>query len=123
MPVATVSQNTEEFELKSLKGASVVLRRMSYGQKLHRQAMISNMKMTGTKKEFEAQLNLANEQVTRWEFRTCVVDHNLEDESGNKLNLQNAHDLERLDPRVGEEIASLIGKMNNFEDEDDETGN
>lgn len=123
MPVATVSKDTEKHPLKTLEGGFVVLKRMSYGQKLSRQAMISDMKMTGTKKEFAATLNLANEKVTKWEFGVCVVDHNLEEKVNDavrKLDLKKPEDIDKLDPRVGEEIASFIGKMNNFEEEAEE---
>jgi hypothetical protein len=62
---------------------------------------------------------------TLYDFRICVVSHNLEKKVGDStvlLDLTQPGDVAVLHPRVGEEIATLIDKMNNFED-DDEVGN
>jgi hypothetical protein len=49
-----------------------------------------------------------------------VVDHNLEDADGRKLDFRNLADFDNLDPRIGEEIGKLLDELNNFEDEDDQ---
>ena len=64
-------------------------------------------------------IELMNRKATLFDFTHCIVDHNLEDENGNKLNLHNSADIDRLDPRVGEEIEQVLDKMNNFEEEDE----
>jgi hypothetical protein len=63
---------------------------------------------------------MASKEINDFEFKSCIVDHNCEDEEGNKLNLTTAQDINRLDPKVGQEIEKLIADMNNFEDDDEE---
>jgi hypothetical protein len=96
---------------------------MTFGQKLQRQQMVSQMRFSGKSKDFSGEMDLVNAKVAEFEFAQCIVDHNLEDESGNKLDFKKPRDVNRLDPRIGDEIGELIGKMNNFDrdaDEDDE---
>jgi hypothetical protein len=119
MPVAVRSTEVERYDLKTLDGAFVVLRRMSYGQILERRAL---MKLTfqtqGKSKNVEGEIAMANKKVNLYEFLHCVVEHNLERVEGQLLNLTNPVDVDSLDPKVGQEIERLIEKLNNFEDED-----
>lgn len=118
MPKATTNINeTERFELKTLPEGYVVLRRLTYGEFMKRRQMTSNLSVSGGKgrQDFEGVLELANQKVTEFEFASCVVEHNLEDENGDLLDFKNPIHLQMLDPRVGEEISSYIDKMNQFE--------
>lgn len=123
MPVATV--RTDEFEkynLKTVEGGWVDLRRLTYGEKLKRRSMTGSMTMRSErgKRDFEAEMQLINEAASAFDFAHCVVDHNLEDETGRKLNFASRQDLQRLDPRVGDEIETLMDGLNNFESEAEE---
>lgn len=121
MPVATNTSNSERHELKSAPPDGFVeLRRMTYGEYIKRREMLSGMRLEGRGKDANAVMQLANEKVTQFEFAKCILDHNLEDENGRKLNLASVKDFSRLDPRVGQEIGELIDKMNQFQSEDDE---
>src|SRR6478752_98009 len=124
MPRATVTQTTENKNLKTCEGGVVTLRRMSWGDVLTRRTLASVMQMSGDSKNksFEVEMILSNEKVTLFEFSKCIVDHNLEDEKGVKLNLTNINDIKKLDPKIGGEIDALISDMNNFEDEEGEEG-
>lgn len=126
MPIATANVvDTERKELKSLAGAFVVLRRMTYGQIVDRRALMK-LSVSGNQKDknsIQGEMAMANRQITAFEYRHCVVDHNLEKEVNGatvKLNLGDAEDMNLLDPRVGQEIEQYINDMNNFEDEDQE---
>jgi hypothetical protein len=72
----------------------------------------------------EMLMKMTQERVVVFEFGNCVVDHNLEDEKGRKLNFKAPQDVFMLDPRVGDEIQQHIDDMNNFEDDlgNSETG-
>lgn len=129
MPAAVVNLNsTERHDLKSAPpDGYVVLRKMTYGQKLIRQqnALTINMEMQRQRsKSGTTKANMEMEALTSalFDFKTCVVEHNLTDDNGTPLNLATDFDVQRLDPRVGEEISTLIDQMNNFE-EDEEQGN
>ncbi len=125
MPKAVADITTvEHHELKTCEGGFVDLRKLTYGQSLQRQAMLT-MRMVSDaesrrKKVTKGEFNMANIDVTTFDFGHCIVDHNLEDENGKKLNLGSPVDFQRLDPRIGQEIDSLISKMNSFTDEDEE---
>lgn len=125
MPRATANiTETEKHDLKTCEGGYIVVRRLTYGEKLERRAMTSHMSVeTGGKgKDFRGEMQLVNETATLYDFQRCITDHNLEDENEKKLNLGAINDIKRLDPRVGEEIDELLSKLNNFED-DEESGN
>lgn len=120
MPKAVVNiSDTESFKLRSLDGGEVTLRRMTYGQKLSRQqnAVKTTVEQSKGSRNSKMNLDMLAHASTIFDFRACIVDHNLEDENGQKLNLTNPTDIDRLDPRVGEEIAKYIDQMNNFEDD------
>lgn len=123
MPKAVVNlEDTERIELKSLEGAYVVLRRMSFGQITERRALMKlSIASTKGSKDVKGEMAMANAEITRFEFRNCVVEHNLEkDDEGTLLNLASPVEFASLDPRVGQEIESLIEKRNNFEGDDQE---
>lgn len=120
MPRATANLVPEEkVELKTCTGGFVVLRRLTYGQKLERQSRAAKVSMEvkrSRRQNSRADLDLMQAAATLFDFSHCIVEHNLEDENGQLLNLTNADDISRLDPRVGEEIAVLIDDLNNFEE-------
>lgn len=122
-PLAVVNlQDTERIELKTLEGAYVVLRRMSFGQITERRALMKlSIASTKGSKDVRGEMAMANAEITRFEFRNCIVEHNLEkDDAGTLLNLASPVDFASLDPRVGQEIESLIEKRNNFDEDDQE---
>lgn len=121
MPNAIVSHGTTKHDLKTCPGAFVELRPMSFGEVVQRRSMMKlSVVAQKSSKSFQGEMAMMSEEVTRFEFNACVVDHNLEDENGRKLNLSNTADFRRLDPRVGQEIDSLISEMNNFDEDDQE---
>jgi len=125
MPRATVNVNdTEKFALKTCEGGEVTLRRMTYGQKLTRQqnAVKMTMEQQRGKKSGTMNMDMLQHAATVFDYRACIVDHNLEDDNGQKLNLSNPMHIDQLDPRIGEEIAEYINKMNNFEPDLEESG-
>lgn len=123
MPRATVSTDTVRRDLQSCPEGFVVLRPLSYGQKLSRgdqamQMVVKNEtgpRRRGQKQSAETEIKMLQKAATLLDFRNCVVDHNLTDEFDQKLDLGNATVFESLDPRIGEEIGTLIDELNNFE--------
>lgn len=121
---ATADLNTTtRVELKSLPEGYVVLRKMTYGAKMDRasKAARMSMKMASGKRGNDADdmvIEMMQKQTTLMDFEQCIIEHNLEDENNNKLNFSRSADVEKLDPRVGEEISLEIEKLNNLEVED-----
>lgn len=121
MPVATIVSDTERFELKTLPGGFVIIKRMTYGQSLVRSSMSTKFLVGGStnSKDFQGELDMQVEAVALWDFANCVVDHNLTDANDRPLNFKNAADVRGLDPRIGQEVGKYIDGINNFEDTDE----
>jgi hypothetical protein len=115
MPVGTVTKNTERFDLKTLTDGFVVIRRMSYGEKLERQDEMLKMKTTTGESVLE--LSMLIKKTALRDFGNLVIDHNITDEAERKLNFKNPQDVLSLDPRIGDEISGLIDKINAFEEQ------
>lgn len=123
MPRATAdTTKTERHELKTLPEAYVVLKKLTYGQMLHRQEMAGEMAMKsqpgrGRNTPQEAVIKMMQSLVTEYEFRNCIVDHNLTDENDQPLNFSLPGTVMRLDPQVGDEISQLIDDLNQYQDD------
>lgn len=126
MPKASASiTETERHDLKSCEGGYIEARRLSYGEKLQRRAMVSHMKLSGNRKkgndDFLGEMQLVNEKATAFDFQRCILDHNLfkDDEETQKFDFSKVSDIQQLDPRIGEEIDTFLSELNNFEDDEE----
>ncbi len=122
MPRATVDvTSTVREDLKSLDDGFVELRKLSYGQILERRDMGAKMAIEGitdrnrSDEDLKVTTEMIQKVVTEFEFRHCIADHNLEDENGTNLNFAKPSSVWALDPQVGQEIADLIDKLNQWD--------
>jgi len=135
MARATVAKTTEKFPLTTIEateqdpeGGWVELRRLAYGEKLQKDAEAMKMRFAmddarSGSKGIDAEVSLISEFVTLAEFAKCIVAHNLtgpidpnDDTKGERpLDFRKPEDVRALDPRVGDEISTLIGELNDFE--------
>ena len=124
MVQAVANTAPTQYDLKSLPGGYVKLKKLPYGMMLTRRAMVSKMTFEGDRKSkgMKGAMDLAAKEVTYFEFANAIVEHNLED-GDRLLNLANPADIEKLDPQAGQEIGTLIDKMNNLEEEEEDLGN
>lgn len=117
---ATTSLETVRHELTSVKGGWVELRPMTYGQFLQRRDMAMKMGVSGQAVQRgmpdKLDVELIQAAVIQFEFKVCIVNHNLEDDNGRKLLLGEPADFQKLDPRIGQEISDLIDEMTQWED-------
>ncbi len=123
MPVATTSpEETQRHDLKSLDGAFVELRSMTYGEWLHRRDMATKMAIEGDprKRDSKVTIDAIQTETTLYEFSKCIVNHNLTDAQDKQLNLGERKDFSQLHPKIGEEISGYIGEMNIWESEQEE---
>ena len=113
MPKATVNASAERYELKSCPGGFIEIKRMSYGQWLKRQEMAVKMQVQQQRKGGNQSMDVSMEalKIALFEYKHCVVDHNLEDEGGQKLNLNSPDGVEQLDPQIGNEIGDIIEEI------------
>ena len=116
MPRATVDSKAEhKFDLQSLEGAYIILRKLSYGEMMQRQSLASDVAIKEEKRKAEMTIQMMQERVTEYEYTRSIVDHNLEDETGNKLDFNKPGTAARLDPQVGAEVSQLIDSLNQFD--------
>lgn len=117
MPVAVVTSEHHREELKTLPGAFVVVREMTYGERLNRSGLAGAMKiLKDTKSDYAGEISMETQRLTLWDFANLVVEHNLEDTDGRTLNFKNEQDVRKLNSRIGDEVGQLIDKWNSFED-------
>lgn len=119
MPKATASLETQRVELDTLPEGYVVVRSLTYGEYLHRKdlAVKMTMEMRG-QSGGRVEVDMVNQAVAAYVLKTCVTDHNLEDENGRKLNLGNPADFNRLDIRIGREIDKIVSDLNDFDEDE-----
>lgn len=121
MPKAVVDPNikSEKHELKTCPGGYVVLKQLTYGQQIQKQQMAAKMTLDNVGKGTGAgEFEFFQRKVAEYEFSTCIVEHNLEDETGTQLNFNDPRTLDKLDPRIGSEISLLINESNSYEEID-----
>jgi len=135
MPRATVSTEHEKFDLRTCPGGFVVLRQLSYSEMMHRRDVAARLyyeqkapprnraerraqKKDNADENTRAELEVLNVKIMEWEFAKCVVDHNLEDDNGTKLDFTNSMSFDVLDPKIGAEINEYIDDMNQEDEED-----
>lgn len=119
MPNATVGTETVRKDLKTLDGAYVILKMMSYGQSLVRRDMMMNMRMETASggKSAGMEVTMVNEKVAAFDFANCIVEHNLEDADGNTLDFKSPAAVKVLAAKIGDEVGGYINELNSFEDE------
>ena len=118
MPVAVAVDELHREELKSLEGAYVVIREMTYGERLQRSNLMGAMKVIkDTKSDFAGELSMETQRMALWDFANLITEHNLEDTDGRRLNFKVEADVKKLSSRIGDEVGTLIDKWNSFEDQ------
>lgn len=121
MPRATASiTETEHCPLKTCPPDGFVdLRQLTYGEYMKRRDMATQMSIKGTDRQQrneQLDISMLQAETQFYEFSKCIVEHNLEDASGRKLNFKSRQDFDNLDPKIGQEIDSYISKMNQWEE-------
>lgn len=120
MPKATVSQETVKKDLKTCEGGFVTLKQLPFGRLLERRDNASKLSMEG--KSDKVDIAMMQRWSRQFEFMHCIVDHNLEDDNGVKLDFNNEMSIYALDPRIGQEIEKYLDEMNG-EDTPEEQAN
>jgi hypothetical protein len=117
VPVAVVVEELHKEELKTLLGATVTIREMTYGERLKRSGLMGAMRiLKDTKSDYAGEIAMQSEKLALWDFANLIVDHNLQDKDERLLNFKDPVDVEKLSASVGEEVGSLIDKWNTFDD-------
>jgi hypothetical protein len=116
MPDATVSHEPVRRELKSCPPDGYVdLLQLPYFDMLERRDGASRLYAQASE-EGDVDNKLFMESMQQWsrsyEFKKCIVGHNLTDKNGVPLDFSKAETLRSLSPNVGHEIERLIDELN-----------
>lgn len=134
MPIGTISNEVQHVMLKSApadpnlpgdEDGFVDVRPLPYGMKLERRDKSTRMRLEqiqqNTKKKSIGQnepqvQKIEIESESAWagqfDFAYCVVDHNLTDPNGTKLDFANPMAFKSLDPKIGTEIEQILTALN-----------
>lgn len=118
MPKATVSTVPIAHPLTTLPEGFVKIRRMSYGELLASQDMayqISVKQSEASDGDPDMGVKMTQAAILEYQFKTCIVDHNLEDDSGQMLDFRQPQAVHLLDPLIGQEINSIIEKTHRWD--------
>lgn len=131
MPKATVNPETHHRELKTCPGGYVELRTLSFHEMEMRKDIAGRMyqeeKIASIKKgrrdddeTMRAYFESMNVKVTEFEFRNCVVDHNLfvDDAETQLIDFSKPMHSWKLDPKIGEEISKYIAELTQIDEDD-----
>lgn len=121
MPDATVSTEPVRRELKSAPPDGYVdLLPLPYYDMLERRDGAARL-YAQSNDEGESDNKLFMESMQQWsreyEFRKCIVGHNLTDKSGKPLDFSKSETLRTLNPNIGHEIERLIDELNGESEE------
>ena len=116
MPIAIQDETPIRHELNSLKGAWVETRKMNHGERTYRGQISTEYTVQGFlgREDTETQVRVVADAITQFDFKTCIVKHNLERASGKLLNLSDPKDIKALSGIVGAEIGAIINRENQF---------
>ena len=129
MPKASLDPTAIRHELKTCPGGYVELRTLSFHEMEMRKDIAGRMyqearadtRKGGTEEEKQrAYFESMNVAVTEFEFRNCIVDHNLyvDDAETQLIDFSKPMRTWTLHPKIGEEISLAIEKLTRIEEDD-----
>lgn len=134
MPKATVNPESHHYDLKTCPGGFVKLRTLSFHEmemrkdiagRMYQEEKVATIKRAGrvTRDEEEmmrAYFESMNVKVTEFEFRNCIIEHNLfvDDAETQLIDFGKPMMHWKLDPKIGEEISKYITELTVIDEDD-----
>jgi type I site-specific restriction endonuclease len=94
--------------------------RQDIATRMYQEQTPTKGKKKGSPDVVRGYFEIMNVAVTEYEFRNCIIDHNLENENGDLIDFTQPMQAWRLDPKIGQEINALIDERNQYDDEADD---
>jgi hypothetical protein len=95
------------YNLESIEGGWIKVRRFTHGERVDRLGMILVMGISDDKEGGEAKID--HKAARLHDFDKAIIDHNLGDGNGKKYDFSKQQDVFDIDPTIGDEIDDLIG--------------
>jgi hypothetical protein len=133
MPKATVDPELHHFDLQTLPGGYVKLRTLSFHEmelrkdiagRMYQEEKVSRARQGGRKTNEDEMLRAyfesMNVKVTEFEFRSCVIEHNLfiDDAETQLIDFTKPMHSWKLNPKIGEEISKYIAELTQIDEDD-----
>jgi len=131
MPKATVNPKAHRYELKTCPGGFVSLRTLSFHEMEMRKDIAGRMYQeesraalkkgkTTDEEKMRAYFESMNVTVTEFEFRNCIIEHNLfvDDAETQQIDFNRPMENWKLDPKIGEEISRYIAELTQMDEDD-----
>lgn len=133
MPKATVDPGTHHYELKTCPGGFVELRTLSFHEmemrkdiagRMYQEEKVSRARQGKSRVDedevMRAYFESMNVKVTEFEFRACIIDHNLfvDDAETQKIDFTKPMHTWKLNPKIGEEISKYIAELTQIDEDD-----
>jgi hypothetical protein len=105
------------YDLESIKGGWVTVRRFDHGERIDRLGKILVMGIGGEKDskggqgdgESSGEARINHRAARLHDFAKAIVDHNLADKSGKKYDFRKPESVFAIDAEIGDEIDDIIG--------------
>lgn len=133
MPKATVDPELHRYELKTCPGGFVSLRTLSFHEmemrkdiagRMYQEEKVSRARQGKVKEDpdevMRAYFESMNVKVTEFEFRSCVIEHNLyvDDAETQLIDFTKPMHTWKLNPKIGEEISKYITELTQIDEGD-----
>jgi hypothetical protein len=131
MPKATVNPEAHRFELETCPGGFVSLRTLSFHEMEMRKDIAGRMYQEESRaavkkgklsddEMMRAYFEAMNVKVTEFEFRNCIIEHNLyvDDAETRLIDFSRPMKDWLLDPKIGEEISKHIAELTQIDEDD-----
>jgi hypothetical protein len=105
-------------DLKTCPGGFIKARRMSYGELMTSQDLAYQVQMKASQEnpdDPEMGVTMSRIAVVEFQLKTCILDHNLDGDNGDRLDFKQARDVHLLDANIGQEIVQIIDKMHDWQ--------
>lgn len=109
---AEVKPSEKTYQLKSVDGGWVTIKRFDHGEMVDRlgKILVMGFNKQAMEEADRGEGRMDHRAARIHDFGKAITDHNLGDKEGKKLNFKNPPDVFKLDPSVGDEINELIGE-------------
>jgi hypothetical protein len=116
MPRAEVTSEAIEYPLETCPPDGFVkIKQLPYHEMLVRRDRAGQLFFNPSDEDGKVEVSTLQAWARAYEFKHCIVDHNLERKDGTPFDFSREGELSFLDPRVGQEIEELIDKLHNVE--------
>lgn len=116
MPRAEVTSEAIKYDLVSCPPDGYVkIKQLPYHEMLVRRDRAGQLFFDPSGEDTKVEISTLQAWARAYEFKHCIVEHNLEKKDGSPFDFSKDGELSFLDPRVGQEIEELIDKLHNVE--------